>query len=195
MALRGNHDDKSFFVDNEFQEDKNIYLVPDYTVVNVCGKNILCIGGGISVDRVFRQKQDSHKIVKFMKFTNATYKEAEKMCPKTYWTDEPVEYKMRVLEKVDILTTHTAPSFCYPFDKGQIVREYSIYDKNLVDDIFQERHYMDMIFNDYKDQITHWYYGHFHQSYTEIINDIQFKLLNIDEFARFTASSDIDDSL
>jgi len=52
-AIRGNHDYKPYF-DNDPFVFTNIHLVPDYTVLNLVDKNILCIGGAISVDREFR---------------------------------------------------------------------------------------------------------------------------------------------
>ena len=41
---------------------------------------------------------------------------------------------------------------------------------------------MDVIYEDYKDSIKYWYYGHFHDSKTEVINQVVFKLLGINEF-------------
>ena len=38
--------------------------------------------------------------------------------------------------------------------------------------------------NDYKDDITNWYYGHFHQSNTQTVGNICFRLLNIGEICR-----------
>jgi len=52
-AIRGNHDYKPYF-DNDPFEFTNIKLVKDYTVLNLEGKNILCIGGAVSVDRMLR---------------------------------------------------------------------------------------------------------------------------------------------
>ena len=39
----------------------------------------------------------------------------------------------------------------------------------------------DEVYNDYKDTISHWYYGHFHQSMFQEINNIKFRLLDIGE--------------
>lgn len=120
-----------------------------------------------------------------MKYRNCDYKTAELNAPKTYWEDEIVQYRPKVDAKIDIICSHTAPSFCFPTDKGSIVQEYSQYDNELLKDIEEERAVMDMVYNDYKDDITNWYYGHFHQSNTQIVDNICFRLLNIGETCRY----------
>ena len=71
VAIRGNHDDKSYF-NNEYSKSyPNIHLVSDYTVIEILcdisefddgikstciNVNILCIGGGLSVDRTERRQ-------------------------------------------------------------------------------------------------------------------------------------------
>ncbi len=52
-AIRGNLDYKPHFHNDPFGLS-NIHLVKDYTVLELCGKKILCIGGAISVDRTWR---------------------------------------------------------------------------------------------------------------------------------------------
>ena len=47
---------------------------------------------------------------------------------------------------------------------------------------------LDKVYEDYKDTLTHWYYGHFHQSNMETINGVMFKLLNIGEICRHVNS-------
>jgi len=48
-AIRGNHDDPAYF-DGTYKVG-NIELLADYTILNIEGKSILCVGGAISVDR------------------------------------------------------------------------------------------------------------------------------------------------
>ena len=43
---------------------------------------------------------------------------------------------------------------------------------------------LDQVYEDYKDEVTHWYYGHFHKSQMQTINNTMFKLLNIGEIVR-----------
>lgn len=116
-----------------------------------------------------------------MKYHHCSYSIAEKKCPLTYWKDEIVKYQPKVNEHIDIICSHSAPSFCFPYDKGPIVSYYADYDSTLLEDIDKERSTLDLVYNDYKDEITHWYYGHFHASQRQIINNINFTLLNIAE--------------
>ncbi len=181
--IRGNHDDVNYF-NNQLINTNYIKCVPDYSIVNVCNHNILCVGGGISVDRSFRKQNDSVNIVRYMKYHGCDYKTAELNALKTYWEDEPVIYQPKVKEHINIICSHSAPSFCYPYDKGDIVMEFAEYDHDLIKDINKERSILDKVYEDYKDEVTHWYYGHFHKSQTQTINNTVFKLLNIGEICR-----------
>lgn len=173
IGVRGNHDDPSKFQDTElFKENgkpRNWLNVPDYTVVRVLDQNVLCIGGGTSIDRTLRLKMGYG-----------------------YWPDEGIRYQEKVPEKIDIICTHSAPSFCYPFTKGDIVTEYAKQDSNLLADLDIERGTLDKVYNDYKDDVKYWYYGHFHKSNTQTIGETVFKLLNIGDIWRhvFTVEDD-----
>ena len=41
-----------------------------------------------------------------------------------------------------------------------------------------------IVYEDYKDTITHWYYGHYHASKSEEINGCIFRLLDIGELSK-----------
>lgn len=187
--IRGNHSDPSYF-NNQLINTEYIKCVPDYSIINTCNKNILCVGGGISIDRIQRKHQDSIRLINYMKQYNCSYKIAEQECPLLYWEDEQVIYKPKVKEHIDIICSHSAPSFCYPFNKGELINEYAQYDNKLLNDIKTERSILDAIYNDYNSEITHWYYGHFHKSYLEYINNICFKLLNIGEICKHNTRTD-----
>ena len=68
--------------------------------------------------------------------------------------------------------------------KGDIVLRFAENDPTLLDDIQKEREILDKVYDDYKDTITHWYYGHYHASKIEEINGCIFRLLDIGEFSR-----------
>ena len=158
--------------------------IPTYSIINALGKNILNISGGISIDRVHRKRRDSVRLVDYMKWHNCSYQTAEQECPLSYWKDEPVIYRPKVEEHIDIICSHSAPSFCYPTDKGRIVEKFAEFDPELINDINKERSTLDKVYEDYKDEVTHWYYGHFHESNMQTINNTMFKLLNIGEIVR-----------
>lgn len=178
--IAGNHDDREIF-DNQLIDTKYIVAVPDYSIIQFKDKNILCISGGISVDRYYRKNQNSLYIVDYMKWHNCTYEIAVEKARKCYWEYEAPIYKEKVPEKIDIICSHSAPSFCFPSFKGSFVLDWAKYDDQLLSDLDKEREVFDLVYEDYKDTVTHWYYGHFHKSNSEIINNTNFRLLNIGE--------------
>lgn len=179
-AIRGNHDYKSHF-DNDPFGLSNIHLIPDYTVLELCDKRILCIGGAVSVDRNWRytklQKQDI--------FENQT------LGKESWWPDETFildKDKLVEMKDIDIVVTHTAPHYCEPdntfgfgpFVEG-IVRETK--DTELKTDLEIERQQMTDAFtiikmnNDIKLHI----YGHFHKSWNSLMCGTEHRLLNVNE--------------
>jgi hypothetical protein len=82
---------------------------------------------------------------------------------------------------VDTVITHTAPSFCEMKSKAGI-SSWIKYDPDLVSDLDHERSIMDEIYASVKpSSVTHWCYGHFHQSWHSNIDVILFKMLDIME--------------
>lgn len=154
LYIRGNHENSQYF-NEQLINTKYIKTIPDYSIIKVLNHNILCIGGGISIDRVSRKHNDSVNIVKYMKYHNCNYEIAEVNSPKTYWENEPVIYKPKVTEHIDIICSHSAPSFCFPIDKGPMVQTFATYDHELLKDIDNERTTLDKVYEDYKDSITH----------------------------------------
>ena len=75
IAIRGNHDDP--------QQFKNLYnkrfkAIEDYSVIQYKDKNILCIGGGTSIDRIYRKNNkwgywEDEKIVELDNFDSIPY--------------------------------------------------------------------------------------------------------------------------
>lgn len=159
-VVRGNHDNPTYF-DGNFSLS-NITFLADYSVITIEGKNILCVGGAVSIDRNVRKENVS------------------------WWVNEIFEWapeKIKSLSNIDIVVTHTAPSFCYPTKFNQLVYNYSYYDDNLLDDLIKERTLLDLLYNNLiqNNKITHWVYGHFHTNRSELINDVSFHLLSINQ--------------
>lgn len=180
IMIAGNHDDPAYY-DGNIINTKWVKAVPNYCVVEVGNKRVLCISGAISIDRSYRKNLNNTKLNNYIYYHKCNMETALQQCPLYYWENEAVKYQPKLTERVDIICSHSAPSFCYPTDKGSIVMEYAQYDETLLEDIQKERETLDLIYNDYKDEITHWYYGHFHQSMFQEINNIKFRLLDIGE--------------
>ena len=172
--IRGNHDDPAYFQEQRINHER-FRCVPDYSIVTACGHTILCIGGAISIDRTYRLAADSRPY------------SAQTAC---YWADEMPRFDEETLAeinanyKVDTVVTHTAPSFCELITKDGLMG-WATRDATLLEDCERERAILDRIFESLLEAgqpITHWYYGHFHQSWSASINGNLFSMLDNMEF-------------
>lgn len=154
-AIRGNHDNPLYFKGKDRICLDHFELIEDYTICNYKEQTIQFIGGAISIDRTGRSKGVS------------------------YWEDEGVVFDRDSCQKVDILVTHTAPSYCFPQQFNEIVYGWAKEDSYLIKDLTEERAVMDEIFKICQPKLH--LYGHFHTSVDENINQCRHKLLNIDE--------------
>jgi calcineurin-like phosphoesterase family protein len=158
-ATRGNHDGPKYFKAENQIKLSNFELLEDYTIMEYDGKSIQFIGGAISIDRTGRQNGVS------------------------YWDDEGVVFDKEKLQKVDILVTHTAPSWCFPQHFNEMVYGWAREDAYLIQDLNNERAMMDEIFK--VCQPSFHFYGHFHSSWTEEIAGCRHKLLDINELFQY----------
>lgn len=159
-AIRGNHDDPSAFKGNDRICLDNFELVEDYSVFEHNSKLIQLIGGAVSIDRTGRTVGVS------------------------YWEKEGVVFNRDACQKVDILVTHTAPSYCFPQQFNEMVYGWAREDAYLIEDLTDERAVMDEIFKICNPHLH--LYGHFHDSRMEKIGECKHKLLNINEIYELT---------
>ncbi|MFR9542197.1 MAG: metallophosphoesterase family protein [Rikenellaceae bacterium] len=174
LMIRGNHDDPAYFNGHRINY-KRFKCVADYSVVVFNENNILCIGGGISIDRTMRKMDmEYYKVVKGRDITS-------------YWEDENVVYNPEVISQlppINAVVTHSAPSICFPTSKKGI-EDWFRADSELEADLDKERSRLDKILHDLRQgnhPLTDWYYGHFHASKAETIDKINYHLLDIMEF-------------
>ena len=154
-GIRGNHDDPSYFKGENRVCLNNFELIEDYSVFEHDSKLIQFIGGAISIDRTGRAVGVS------------------------YWENEGVVFDKDACQKVDILVSHTAPSWCFPQQFNEIVYGWASEDVNLIKDLTNERAVMGEIFKLCTPRLH--LYGHFHSSWSERVNGCVSRLLNIDE--------------
>lgn len=154
-GIRGNHDDPSYFKGENRVCLNNFELIEDYSVFGYGSKLIQFIGGAISIDRTGRTVGIS------------------------YWENEGVIFDKDACQKVDILVSHTAPSWCFPQQFNEIVYGWAREDAYLIEDLTDERAVMDEIFKLCAPTLH--LYGHFHSSWSERVNGCMSRLLNIDE--------------
>lgn len=158
FTYRGNHDQPLFW--NKNLQYSNLKLIQDYTSLVINNKKCLFVGGAASVDRMGRQ-----------------------IC-KNYWADEGIKYLNRTelnkLSKTDYLFLHSAPDFCFPrgYD-APIVLDWAKHDKDLIDDLKKERKYLSDLTKIVCPSKV--FFGHFHNSRTEIIENCEYNLLDINE--------------
>ncbi len=155
MSIRGNHSDPFYFTGSSRFVGTNFELIEDYTVAEYNGKLIQFIGGAVSIDRTHRTEGVS------------------------YWPGEALNFDENKCQKVDVLVTHTAPSWCFPQQFNRMVYDWAVHDKTLLKELTDERVMMDNIFNICQPSLH--LYGHFHSAWTEEINGCKHKLLDINE--------------
>jgi hypothetical protein len=126
--------------------------------------------------------------LKYSLYHDCSVNDAEKLCQQVYWEEEPCYYDEDKLSQlklndisIDIVCTHTCPSFAKPFGKENI-GYWLERDAKLNEDIDNERGIMDNVFNKLIEdghKLQLWVYGHFHFHNTEYIKDTKFVMLDM----------------
>lgn len=193
LFVRGNHDDKSYF--DERKINKELFkTLPDYTVVQTEMHNILCVGGGVSIDRTRRIVNTRERALKYLIHHMCSIDTAMDRVSKEYWEDEMPVYDEIALDgiksqgiEIDIVCSHTCPTFVVSAIKDGI-REWIDADSRLENDIINERETMDKVYEKLKNdghQLKKWFYGHFHYHNSEFINGTHFVMLDMFRNGRF----------
>jgi len=174
LFVRGN-DDPKYFTD-ELLNLSNVKTIQDYSVIKLSKFNCLCIGGQVSLDRLWKSEQEK-RIGKKMFWEN------EKMM-----FDENAINEIFSKHKISCIVTPSSPSFAYPgtnvFKKSPWVAK----DKSLLNDLNDERVMMDRIYNkiiESKSKPYMWAYSRFDTSNQSMINDMLFQSLCPFQFLNF----------
>lgn len=175
LLIRGNHDDPIYFNDESFRKEYSndrFILLQDYTELFFEDKNILCIGGAVSIDRRFRKDGIS------------------------WWVDEELIDKIELdynLNKrmfksasPDILLTHTCNKewISYLLPRLDWIRRSFEEDKKLKYDCLRENSICDKMLLMYQPDM--WFCGHYHISHIDMISNnnvdmTYLQILNINE--------------
>lgn len=177
-VIRGNHDFPDYFKSDPFNLS-NIHLLDDYTVLELDNQKILFIGGAVSTDRNWRKTKNQ-------KLGDFTIRGNE-----YWWPNENVVFdvdKLNQIKDIDIVVTHTCPSYCYPsleYGLSNYIKSAITHfkDENLEQDVIEERKTLSKIFETLKqnNSIKYHFYGHFHQTALTELDSIKHRLLNINE--------------
>lgn len=133
MSIRGNHDDPSYFLGGV--KLSNFELLPDYTTREINGEKYLFVGGAISIDRRVRVPHHS------------------------YWYDETFVLAPELVQKCDILITHSGPTWIGDFTKAGI-QGWCDKDETLWSECLKERQDHDILYSIANPSMG--YCGHFH---------------------------------
>ncbi len=184
VFIRGNHDDPSYFAEEKVSY-KRWRCVPDYSIIQACGHNILCVGGAISIDRHMRQDE------------NARRREIGHKETAVWWAKEAPVFDedsllfISVEITIDIVVSHSSPSFC-ELNSHRGLQSWAATDADLIADVNAERATMDRVFRCLRQQehpVERWYYGHFHQSWSGQREGVFFSMLDIEEFKEIPSST------
>ncbi len=154
--MRGNHSDPACFESSKLDFER-MKCIPDYSVVRVMGRNVLCVGGAISVDRQAHLE------------TMMLNKRWRLPVRPLYWKNELPVFDEKALSEfaangiaIDYVVPHTCPSFCYPHSKRGI-EEWLVRDVCLAADLLAERAVMNKLYERLltdKHSLKEWYYAH-----------------------------------
>ena len=158
-VIRGNHDNPAFWNGTHIYE--HLELVPDYETRVIEDKTVLFVGGAISIDRVDRIKVGH-----------------------PYWVDEVFvldEDKLKGVKGVDIVVTHSSPRFAFPQTIGGVVNNYIAGDPTLIQELGVERFDHTVMYDILKENndITDWYYGHFHTNKLTLHEGVRFRVVGV----------------
>ena len=189
VFVRGNHDEPSYFTEEKVSHER-WRCVPDYSIIQACGHDILCVGGAVSIDRYVRKEE------------NARQRERGDAHTAVWWQDEAPVFSPEKIDaipediRIDTVVTHTAPTFCELQGK-QGLKSWAVRDPALIQDVEIERQTIDEIFQYLRlhdHPVKRWYYGHFHQSWSGRREGVMFSMLDIEEFKEIPDSDERDRS-
>lgn len=174
LFIRGNNDDPSFFREEKINFS-NVKTIPDYSIIKTKHGNVLCVGGGLSIDRVWRKKQQD-------RLSSISSDKKKNL----YWKDEmPIfdDDKMKELSengiKISGVVSHVAPTFAFP-DIADSLDDWCTKDADLARDIENERLVMDKIYDALRsmgNRPSFWYYGHYKVDNSEHRANILFRAM------------------
>ena len=161
-VIRGNHDDPSYFSDEEKYSYPRLRFLEDHKVYNICGREVYAIGGANSTD-ITDRLETNQKLA------------ARGKDKRIWWPDEGVVEKTEGLpDKVDIIVSHSAPlSFMPVIQKFPETPEWQ-YEK-----ILEERKYLDYVLKEVNSD--YWFYGHYHNHYSGTYGNLLYRGLGIME--------------
>lgn len=135
LIIRGCFDDPSYFSEKKF-DFSNVILVKDYSIVRMNGFDILCIGGGVSIDRQWRREQ-GERLGKKLVFDGC-----ESILDKKLLEEALNNFK------VTCIVTNDAPTFMPPSLDTSNSSKWAASDNTIIADMTEQRLRMDGIYSE-----------------------------------------------
>jgi len=159
-VIRGNHDKPEWFDGRAYG---GLVLVPDESVLSLNGKNLLCVGGAVSVDRTLRLEG------------------------RDWWANEKMNWEGDLPEeRIHALITHAGGSWTGLKPESPYLSAWHAKDENLLADLRHEILQHDRLAEALLKAghpLTRWYCGHYHLPLNNEVGGILCRGLEIDEFA------------
>lgn len=179
LINRGNHDNPNnhyMHCGRDYLERfSNLEFVEDYKEICINKINFLFIGGATSIDRKKR-------------INNVSYWENEAINYKILFSNLGVDFESQNClnhwkENIDVIISHTAPTYFSPQALKPSCYHYIEKDPSLTKEIERERIYLQNIFNYVSPK--YWIHGHFHTATRYNLLDTNIISLGINEFYEF----------
>lgn len=165
LFVRGSSDNPQYFSEEKINFS-NIKTIPDYSVVKTRDYTTLCVGGGISLDRIWRKEQES--------LINR-YKSNEKK--QLYWENEACVYNQELIDEIlknniqiDSMISYLSPTFATVPNHFNQIKWFKC-DKNLQEDISNNQKVLSKIhetLNNHGIELKFWGYAYCHEYRTTI---------------------------
>lgn len=164
LIIRGNHDNPIYFQGKNKIHCNNTHIefLEDYSEKKINDRTFLFVGGGISIDRINRDINES------------------------YWIDEKVVLKedYKNLPHYDFLITHSVDKSCPVVVGFKAIKYWLDLDKSLEADLVEERENLFKLIEHVKPKFN--IFGHFHKSFRYEENGRKYIGLDINEILDIT---------
>ena len=166
ILLRGNHDNPDVWDRDNKPKHDNLIFIKDVEHLKFRDKNIMLIGGAVSVDRELRIIGRDYWLNECVSPTAK-----EQVAFKLFNNDDCLNCEF------DYMISHTAGTSAPPATLGSgIVERFAQHDPSLIANLLDERELVEECFRMTKAKRN--IYGHFHHSIDEEVEGIRYTCLN-----------------
>lgn len=167
LCIRGNHDDPQYFTEGSLIDYPLLKTLPDYTTLDILGKNILFLGGATSTDGDWRREKNKE----FQRRGSS----------KRVWWDLECPSRIDNFEdlptNIDFVISHEAPSQFPPHLSKPSGMNHQDYLQRLSD-----REYLSELLKEVNPD--KWFFGNYHKTYSGTYGKTLFRGLDKNEILK-----------